>query len=764
VKEEVLRKYGLSQSDLDFNPTLKLCVELGDEECVKREVEKMRKAKMQQLRPSTRQITLPKIELPTIPRKLPTEEEKREERERRRPVDTSLSFKLWSVPWQLFSLAITTLVALFFSFIWVISLLLTPLIAFFTRRFLPHRLPVEHRGDVLVYKGMRLSALKVKYAHSSLESLEPSTALAQVVGLANAVRGYYYDGDNYYIFVDGDPKRAAEALMESFGVVAEPAKLPQLPLAWGRSRAEWGFALAHLGLGVALLPAIPAAGLGMILASVVALLHTLSDEKYALPLITPVSENLNAYGYKTVESWYAEARYAPMPRQMLLLWRPFPEFEASVKSRVSMLEFLADFLGAQSFRRFKAELVSRALQRFVGVVQESKFAAVGVADFEGGAREVAGFRLGRYTGELWFLSADYVYCPQKLATVAGEKGVPIGIVKTGTGWRIHCIDVSTEKNPHILIIGSTAAGKTFLAMAIVNAIRQRYGAKVVAIDPHGQWAKILRPYNISELMPPMKLEGENIKWVAAAASAAGYAYSEYGYNSLLEALHGIAKSYPGVYVAKLAEAADPIRHGLWIGLFSDLASEKIEDMGSDVAIVGPGTLIERREIARTLVALFYFLSRAMEEAKPWVSRGETAPVRYVLVIDEAHIFLRSQLLSSLLAQLRKFGIIVVAISQNITDIPTDAITNIAYIMVLHPGRAPQQLYAISTIIGITPQQLAQMTSAVMDPGYFRAGSYRCYLLVLPVGQKTFVVCMPKALGALMHRGEIPQCGIPVRFE
>jgi len=756
VAEELLRKYGLSEADVEANPTLKLCVALRDEECVRREVERMRKGKL----PPARQITLPKVQLPTIPRKLPTEEGEEKKEGVVRPPRPSLMADLKSLPWQAISLALSLLT----SFLWYFGIILAPLMVFVARKFAQHRLPIERNGDVLIYKDVRLSALRVKYVHSSIESLEPTTALTQVVGLANAIRGYYYDGENYYIFVDGDPKRAADALMESFGVVAEPVKLPQLPLAWGRSRAEWGLALAHLGLGALLFAASPIAGVGMIFAGVAALLATRSDEKYAIPLISPINDNLNAYGNKTVESWYAEVRYAPLPRQMLLLWRPFPQFEATVKKQVSRLEFLADVLGAWSYRRYKAELVARALQRFVGIVQEAKFAAVGVADFGEGVKEAAGFRLGRPSGESWFLSADCIYSPQKLALVAGEKGIPIGIVKTGAGWRVHCIDVSTEKNPHVLIVGTTAAGKTFLAMAVVNAIRQRYGAKVFAIDPHGQWAKILRPYNIAEKMPPMKLEGEFIKWVAEAAAGAGYAYSEYGYNSLLEALHRIARSYPGAYVAKLAEAADPIRDGLWVGFFSDLASDKIEDPGVDVAIVGPGTLIERREVARALIALFYFLDRAMKEAQPWVSKGETAPIRYVLVIDEAHIFLRSQLLSSLLAQLRKFGIVVVAITQNVTDIPADAITNIAYIMVLHPGRAPQQLYSIATIIGITPQQLTQMTSAVMDPGYFRPGSYRCFLLVLPVGQKTHVVCMPRALGEMMHRGDIPQCGIPVQFD
>jgi len=754
VTEEILRKYGLAQSDVELNPTLKLCVALRDEECIRRELEKMRRGKL----PPVRQVTLPKVQLPVLPRKLPTEEGEEKKESVTRPQRLMVDLK--SLPWQAISLAISLLA----SFFWYFGIILAPLMAFVVRKFAQHRLPIERSGDALIYKDVKLSALKVKYVHASIESLEPTTALVQVVGLANAVRGFYYDGENYYVFVDGDPKRAAEALMESFGVVAEPVTLPQLPLAWGRSRAEWAFALAHLGLGIALLPISATAGVGMIFAGILATLATRSDEKYAIPLISPISDNLNAYGNKTVESWYAEVRYAPTPRQMLLLWRPFPQFEATVKKRVSWLEFLADVLGAWSYRRYKAEMVARALQRFVGIVQEAKFAAVGVADFGEGVKEAAGFRLGRPSGELWFLSADWNYCPQRLATVAGESGIPIGIVKTGAGWRIHCIDVSTEKNPHILIVGTTAAGKTFLAMAIVNAIRQKYGAKVFAIDPHGQWAKILRSYNIAEKMPPMRLEGEFIKWVVEAAAGAGYAYSEYGYNSLLEALHRIARSYPGAYVAKLAEAADPIRDGLWIGLFSDLASDKVEDPGVDVAIVGPGTLIERREVARALIALYYFLDRAMKEAQPWVSRGETAPVRYVLVIDEAHIFLRSQLLSSLLAQLRKFGIVVVAISQNVTDIPTDAITNIAYIMVLHPGRAPQQLYAVSTIIGITPQQLMQMISAVMDPGYFRPGSYRCFLLVLPVGQKTHVVCMPRALGEMMHRGVVPQCGMPVRFE
>jgi len=764
VSDDLLRKYGLSKTDLDINPTLKLCVELRDEDCIKRELENMRKSKIQQIRPSFRQITIPKIQLPSLPRKLPTEEDRvAEEKEWSRRIEAPFAAKTWSLPWQAISLMVILTVFLISVPFPIVGLFLSPIVVFLVKKALPHRLPIERRGNILVYKDVKLSALKVKYVHSSVDSLEPTTALMQVVGLANAVRGYYYDGENYYLFIDGDPKRAAEALMESFGVVAEPSELPQLPLAWGRSKAEWAFAIAHLGAGIAVFPLLPLVGIGAIIASVLAVLYTYSDEKYAIPLITPINDNLNAYGNKTIESWYAEVRYAPLPRQMMVIWRPYPQFEAAIKKQVSWLEYLADILGARSYRLFKAELVARALQRFVGVVQEAKFAAVGVADFGDGARDVAGFRLGR-PSEWPFLSADFIYSPQKLALVAGEKGIPVGIVKTGTGWRVHCIDVSTEKNPHVLIVGTTAAGKTFLAMAVVNAIRKRYGARVVAVDPHGQWAKILKAYNIAEQMPPMKLEGENIKWVAEAAAGAGYASSEFGYNSLLQALHEIARSYPGVYVAKAVEAADPIRHGLWTGFLADLASDKIVDFDADVALVGPGTLIERREIARALIAIFYFLSRAMEEAKPWVSRGETAPVRYVLVIDEAHVFLRSQLLSSLLAQLRKFGIVVVAITQNVTDIPPDAITNIAYIMVLHPGRAPQQLYSIATIIGITPQQLMQMTSAVMDPGYFRPGSYRCFLLVLPVGQKTHVVCMPRALGEMMHRGDIPQCGIPVRFE
>jgi hypothetical protein len=89
-----------------------------------------------------------------------------------------------------------------------------------------------------------------------------------------------------------------------------------------------------------------------------------------------------------------------------------------------------------------------------------------------------------------------------------------------------------------------------------------------------------------------------------------------------------------------------------------------------------------------------------------VARGASAPPLYVVLIDEAHMFLHDEeLWQNLWVTVRKWGIVFIAASQHPDHFAPSVISNTSTLVFLQMGREPRGLAYIADIIGISRKQI-----------------------------------------------------------
>jgi len=341
-----------------------------------------------------------------------------------------------------------------------------------------------------------------------------------------------------------------------------------------------------------------------------------------------------------------------------------------------------------------------------------------------------GYRIGS-------LDAILVYMP----TIRYNIAESVTISATRTWWSLaypqieYKIKTSIEENPHILVSGTTGSGKSFTAMKLIASIleEKRSGPLLVVIDPHGEYAEMFRGkpgikiVDASEEAPnPLELLGqsprERILELVELVSEF-YRLGPIQSRILEEAIllsyenAGIRDDDPASWnnspptirdVIKILEdmsQRDP-RASVLAMYLSSLASKafsKSSHMSFPVPGAGVHAVIFDLSRLSTREQMVLYTEAILRKLYYFVKRlGPSSDLRYILLVDEAHIFAhktskRRQIISLIAAELRKYGVMLIVITQKASELDKTIIANIGTFICLKHTDSSESKFIAETI-------------------------------------------------------------------
>jgi hypothetical protein len=325
----------------------------------------------------------------------------------------------------------------------------------------------------------------------------------------------------------------------------------------------------------------------------------------------------------------------------------------------------------------------------------------------------------------------------------------------GWGWQNHlerpvyCLEASISEGGHILITGMTGSGKSTLA----SIIAYNYGdiASVLIIDPHGEYkhrighARIIdaTQYSVNPLelsgVPPSIRAGEIAQLISSLyrlgplqqrllEDAIKSSYEAKGIrdddpatwaiepptlDDVKEVLNGLAvrDSRAAVLVSYLNSLQSAVFRHTAVSI-QDLLEERgliIFDL-SKLA-----TFEQKRLYVETLLRLLYSHVQRL---------GVAERPRLLIIVDEAHIFApktsKVNILSKMYAEMRKYGINLLCITQQVLDIDKTIVANSSYIIALRQTEPREKAYLAKILSGFEEKnriQALEETLTNLPQGY-----------------------------------------------
>ncbi|BES81324.1 hypothetical protein PABY_08910 [Pyrodictium abyssi] len=370
-----------------------------------------------------------------------------------------------------------------------------------------------------------------------------------------------------------------------------------------------------------------------------------------------------------------------------------------------------------------------------------------------------GYRIGS-------LDAILVYMPTIRYNIAGS----VTISATRTWWSPayppveYRVKTSIDENPHILVTGTTGSGKSFTAMKLAASIleekQKRNGPILVVIDPHGEYADMFRGkpgikiVDASEEAPnPLELVGQSprertLELVELVSEfyrlgpiqsrileeAILLSYENAGIRDddplswsnppptirdVVRILEDMSKRDPrasvlAMYISSLASKAfSKSRH----------VSFPVPGAGTHAVIFDLSRLSTREQMVlytETILYKLYYLVKKL---------GPSSDLRYILLIDEAHLFARKtsrrrQIISLIAAELRKYGVMLIVVTQKASELDKTIIANIGTFICLKHTDSNESKFMAETVsrnpVDDSRDALAY-TIATLPKGYIVVG-------------------------------------------
>lgn len=320
-------------------------------------------------------------------------------------------------------------------------------------------------------------------------------------------------------------------------------------------------------------------------------------------------------------------------------------------------------------------------------------------------------------------------------------------------------------SPHVLVIGPTGAGgKTTLAMSIAYQVKRRLGSnvKLVVIDPHGHTELLSRLINVRvvdlskvkvitrEL--PMLIEAIQMinPLLLLGTEGALLRMASIGVNSvssiddLIKRLEGglsnnliLKEAYYNLY-----NILTPIIN-YYGGLTSNVMFNVYDLLNDDVVFVMRSILSDELIRYLSMLILLSIAKKAISEC-----RNLPCPLRYLVIIDEAHNVLKLQgeykvfgiddPVERVFRELRKFGVALFALMQPPLTALNEGILggNVGTTIILS-GNSQYASHVASSISGMDDDDVMWLLS----------GQYRALVLRqgLPRPIKLFQLFVPREL-------------------
>ncbi len=352
---------------------------------------------------------------------------------------------------------------------------------------------------------------------------------------------------------------------------------------------------------------------------------------------------------------------------------------------------------------------------------------------------------------------------------------PVPTPTTTTKWGLEkvrgkirfCIKRLQHAAPHILITGSTGAGKTYLATKIIRYMLSD-SIPAIIIDPHGEYK-----YSIKDAKT-VKLSIDNLILLPIGETPKERAYEVAEIFRILFNIGPLQEQllYESIIEAYMERGVD-IDKEYTIEEASNLQPPRLEDVAVSLTRITrargiphesiysltryinmlAGIPERKEELATTINALtelliaenntpvIFDLSEYRTEHRKYLAVETlmrilyyTIPTLYrkgyvkrlLIAVDEAHLFVKSTssskapILVKISREQRKYGIILLLITQNITDISAEMINNIGYFFALRSIEENNRRKTASLISGYSEPErilLIEHILTVLPLGY-----------------------------------------------
>jgi len=650
--------------------------------------------------------------------------------------------------WQRRSLLLSAL-ALLPSFLGVFYLIAVLVYYFFLRK--PNGVWVKVEGGKLVTPLGEYIALRVVRSKRTLESQTPIDAIAYSSTLAALINGAVYDGKDYYLLVraDRDVKTLREELADKYGLNTELAPLPPIEGNPGLAKQALKYARLHfLVAAFAVLLAAAAPGLYAVSATA-AFIHAL-----LAALLTQMERGI-VYMAGAHYDGSIEVQEDPYSLFRQTLVEKIPPFIFFYEPDINYARRLIKLSGklfwkAQVFENVYylklAERLQNSLNRFerYGIKEEALNGYLLFPNaLEDGVKALYYYQIGNPAPVSTFSGNFILFSPAKLLRHSDTYGVQIGYLKGRRDVPIYFDPVDNVlegRDPHVIVIGTTGSGKTFFARMLSRGVAKMYCAQKYIVDPQGPWTpEASQVYNVKTHFLDVDIDDDFPSLVYDAMLIARYPHYEAasvmavlktamhelksrGVPVDREVLLSLFKNIPSVYsVLSSLFRGEPFRidpyadlvitaNGLastddilkmafaYIYLVTKVIPKK--KLPAEAVSTSPDfdLILKRPDLVKLLETRGYL---TVEEL---VLNGFAAPLNSLLIIDEAHFFLHQTEGKNFLATnwitLRKYGIMLMAISQLIYHFDRDILNNTSTYFIFFFGKEPAQFKYIASMIKI----------------------------------------------------------------
>ncbi len=313
---------------------------------------------------------------------------------------------------------------------------------------------------------------------------------------------------------------------------------------------------------------------------------------------------------------------------------------------------------------------------------------------------------------------------------------------TGWGWQNYlerppyCLEANISEGGHILITGMTGSGKSTLASII--AYNYRDIAPVLIIDPHGEYRHRIShartidatQYSVNPLelsgVPPSIRAGEIAQLIASLYHLGPLQQRllEDTIKSSYEA-KGIRDDDPATWVIE-PPTLDDVKEALnRLAMRDSRAVVLVSYLNSLQSAVFRHTTISIQDILEEKGLIIFDLSKltTFEQKRLYVETllrllyshvqrlGVAERPRLLIIVDEAHIFApktsRVNILSKMYTEMRKYGINLLCITQQILDIDKAIVANSSYIIALRQTEPREKAYLAKILSGFEEKNRIQ---------------------------------------------------------
>lgn len=285
---------------------------------------------------------------------------------------------------------------------------------------------------------------------------------------------------------------------------------------------------------------------------------------------------------------------------------------------------------------------------------------------------------------------------KKVGGSVNTKFLPKGYVK---------VSINPEDNKHIVIVGMSGSGKSYLAMKIIKQLVGRH--TILVIDPHGEYVRLARELKGKVLTPtenpvnpldtsgkPKNIRAEEVSDMVRRIFKLGNIQKYSLYTLILDTYERVGNNLTPTFNDVYETLINYIRDNsstkefhlskevlntlipyldLLRGPYLSSTALRPDELINGLTVIDLSTIESEHLIGIYVESLLYLIESYV--------KSTTKPL--LMVVDEAHKFMGGKiapLLSKLVMEGRKFGLGLIIITQQPLDLEASIIANSAYIV------------------------------------------------------------------------------------